>query len=86
MKTYKELYEFGKSKVADYSPQQRTLANDIFLCVAKEALTEHDQEIRDMIDAEIELYEGIIKSTEDKPTKMAFEGSVLALNKIRSKL
>ena len=48
--------------------------------------TERDQEIKDMIDAEIELYEGIIKSTEDKPTKMAFEGSVLALNKIRSKL
>ena len=47
---------------------------------------ERDQEIKDMIDAEIELYEGIIKSTEDKPTKMAFEGSVLALNKIRSKL
>ena len=44
------------------------------------------QQIKDMIDAEIELYEGIIKSTEDKPTKMAFEGSVLALNKIRSKL
>ena len=43
-------------------------------------------EIKDMIDADIELYEGIIKSTEDKPTKMAFEGSVLALNKLRSKL
>ena len=44
------------------------------------------QQIKDMIDAEIELYEGIIKSTEDKPTKMAFEGSVLALNKIRDKI
>jgi len=51
-----------------------------------EALTEDRQQIKDMIDAEIELYEGIIKSTEDKPTKMAFEGSVLALNKLRSKL
>jgi len=45
-----------------------------------------DNQIKDMIDAEIELYAGIIKSTEDKPTKMAFEGSVLALDKIRSKL
>jgi len=51
-----------------------------------EAFTEDRQQIKDMIDAEIELYRGIIKSTEDKPTKMAFEGSVLALNKIRSKL
>ena len=79
MKTYKELYEFGKSKVADYSPQQRTLANDIFLCVAKEALTEHDQELIKMID-EMEEESGYYVDSNYK------RGYKTALTEIRSKL
>ena len=78
MKNAKELYEFGKSKVADYSPQQRTLANDIFLCVAKEALTEHDQELIKMIDETKESFQST-----DPIAKHFFDK---ALNQIRSKL